>query len=101
GVVVWLDAPAELLLKRLQHDPTPRPLLRAADSAARFATLLEQRLPLYAQADLRIAQSGEPPEAVAATVLEQLPAILKQTERPPREPARLVGNDGQERTSLN
>ncbi|MEX0589240.1 MAG: shikimate kinase, partial [Cyanobium sp.] len=47
GVVVWLDAPAPLLLARLQADPTPRPLMQANDPAARLGELLGQRQPLY------------------------------------------------------
>ena len=44
GLVVWLDAPAEELLRRLAADPTPRPLLDAADPAARLEALLQERL---------------------------------------------------------
>ena len=59
GVVVWLDAPAPLLLQRLRADSTPRPLLQAGDPRARLSELLAQRQPLYAQADLRVQQAGE------------------------------------------
>lgn len=77
GVVVWLDAPAELLLGRLQADPTPRPLLAGPQPEQRLAELLEARRPLYAQADLHILQESGPPEAVALQVLAALPAVLK------------------------
>ncbi|MEB3348936.1 MAG: shikimate kinase [Cyanobacteriota bacterium] len=101
GVVVWLDAPAELLLERLRLDPTPRPLLHESDPERRLRTLLEQRAPLYAQADLRIAQAGEPPAEVAAAVLRQLPTILRQPEAAPTEPITLVDGEGRPCRSLN
>ncbi len=78
GVVVWLDAPAELLLGRLRADPSPRPLLAGPEPERRLTELLEARRPLYAQADLHIVQAGGPPEAVAQQVLEALPAVLKE-----------------------
>ena len=74
GVVIWLDAPAELLLQRLRNDPTARPLLQTEDPAGRLEQLLEQRRPLYAQADLTVLQGpGESPAAVAGRVLVQNP----------------------------
>ncbi|MFM7268242.1 MAG: shikimate kinase, partial [Cyanobium sp.] len=95
GVVIWLDAPQPLLLERLRADPTPRPLLEAADPAARLAELLEARQPLYAQADLHILQAGEPPEAVAQQVLEALPSILRETgSMQAPEPLSLVDREG-------
>ena len=102
GVVIWLDAPADLLLERLQADPTPRPLLATQDPAARLEALLQARQPLYAQADLRIQQQGEPPEQVAQKVLEALPSILKQQAEAPT-PGDLVlrGADGNITQSLN
>jgi shikimate kinase len=103
GVVVWLDAPGALLLERLRADPTPRPLLESPDPAARLAALLEERRPLYAQADLRVVQDGGPPDQVAEQVLEGLPSILRdglgQAADP--APALLVDREGRPVASLN
>ena len=101
GVVVWLDAPETVLLERLRADPTPRPLLNDPDPAARLATLLEARRPLYAQADLHVVQVEAPPEAVALQVLEALPTILRERPRAPRTPALLLDSKGQITPSLN
>jgi|688.fasta_scaffold01280_19 shikimate kinase len=101
GVVIWLDAPEELLLRRLRADPTARPLLAQADPAGRLAALLEARRPLYAQADLTVAQGEEPPALVAARVLEALPSILRDRASAPQEPASLVDEDGRRSRSFN
>jgi shikimate kinase len=101
GVVVWLDAPAKLLLQRLSADPTPRPLMQAADPAARLETLLAERRPLYAQADLTIHQAGEAPEAVATQVLAGLPALIKQRPTAPAQPVVLQSDEGGFTQSLN
>jgi shikimate kinase len=101
GVVVWLDAPAALLLQRLAADPTPRPLMQAADPAERLQTLLAERNPLYAQADLRVGQGGEPPEAVAAQVLAGLPALIKERPAAPAQPVLLQSDEGDLTQSLN
>ena len=101
GVVIWLDAPEPLLLERLRHDPTPRPLLQSEDPAGRLSQLLEQRRPLYDQADLRIPQAGETPEQVAALVLEALPGLIKEQTRPPLTPAQLENADGHPTASFN
>jgi shikimate kinase len=101
GVLVWLDAPAELLLQRLSADPTPRPLMQATDPAARLETLLAERRPLYAQADLTIHQAGEAPEAVAAQVLAGLPALIKERPTAPAQPVVLQSDDGGFTKSLN
>lgn len=102
GVVVWLDAPLDLLLDRLSADPTPRPLMQHPDPASRLGQLLSERQPLYAQADLRIQQQGEPPVQVAQKVLEALPSILKQQAEAPT-PGELVlrDADGNITQSLN
>ena len=78
GVIIWLTASAELLLKRLRQDPTPRPLLQCADPAQRLRELLAARESFYAQADVRITQTETmTSEAVAAAVLEALPMALQ------------------------
>ena len=102
GVVIWLDAPAELLLQRLRRDPTPRPLLASEDPAARLQELLGQRRPLYAQADLTLVQQeGEDPARVAQRLLEQLPTILSEPRKPPEAPITLQDRDGRLTQSLN
>ncbi len=101
GAVVWLDAPEAVLLQRLRADPTPRPLLAHSDPAARLAALLQERRPLYGQADLRVDQGGEPPEEVARRVIEALPKILHPPTAPPQRPIALVDRDGQRHASLN
>jgi shikimate kinase len=101
GVVIWLDAPEALLLKRLRGDPTPRPLLADADPAARLAALLAARRPLYALADLTIQQGEESAREVAARVLEELPKILLDPQPPPAAPAALVDGEGRRHPDLN
>jgi len=102
GVVVWLDAPEAVLLQRLRADPTPRPLLLTqTDPAERLAALLDERRPLYGQADLRVTQGDEPPEVVARRVIEALPTILRAPSVPPQGPITLADGAGQARASLN
>lgn len=77
GLIVWLDVPVELIYTRLAGDTT-RPLLQDVDPLAKLRSLLEQRQPLYAQADLRItAREEETPEQIATRILEEIPSILK------------------------
>ncbi len=79
GLIVWLDAPVELLYTRLLEDTT-RPLLQNVDPKDKLRSLLEQRQPLYSQADLRIAVSAqETPEQIATKVIEAIPSVLKST----------------------
>ena len=54
GRIVWLDADEEFLWQRVSKHCT-RPLLQTPDPRARFAELLQERLPLYqSAADYRI-----------------------------------------------
>ncbi|MBK5934308.1 shikimate kinase [Rhodovulum imhoffii] len=53
GVAVWLDAELGLLWQRVRHRDT-RPLLRTGNPYQTLKTLYEQRVPLYAKADLRV-----------------------------------------------
>ena len=53
GVSVWLDAGLDLLWQRVRHKDT-RPLLRTPDPKATLTALYQQRVPVYALADLRV-----------------------------------------------
>lgn len=102
GVVVWLDAPEAVLLRRLRQDPTARPLLAMEDPRQRLGELLEQRRPLYAQADLHVPQEDESAEAVASKLLEALPTILRPAPAPTTNGAlKIVDREGRRRTSIN
>ncbi|ARV62565.1 shikimate kinase [Nostocales cyanobacterium HT-58-2] len=77
GLIVWLDVPVEILCARLAEDTT-RPLLQDVDRTAKLQSLLQERQPLYAQADLRITVSkDETPEQTATRIIEAIPSVLK------------------------
>jgi shikimate kinase len=77
GVIVWLDVPIPILLKRLAEDNT-RPLLQDSNPESKLQSLLEERQSLYSQADLHITISAtETPEEIATRILETIPSVLK------------------------
>ncbi|MFB2937224.1 shikimate kinase [Aerosakkonemataceae cyanobacterium BLCC-F154] len=85
GLVIWLDVPVELLIKRLQEDNS-RPLLKDTDPEKKLQMLLEQRQPLYSQADLRITvQPQETPEQITKRILAEIPLVLKPPVVPPSD----------------
>ena len=77
GIVIWLDVVPDQLLQRLNADSTVRPLLQTADPEAALNALLNERRPLYAEADLTVVINDETPEAVADGILQLLPSLLK------------------------
>lgn len=71
GLVVWLTAEPEVLARRLEANPGGRPALTDQGLLAEIASVLEVRLPLYAEvADLAVASVGRTPSQVAEAVLE-------------------------------
>jgi shikimate kinase len=77
GLVVWLDAPVDILLNRLSEDET-RPLLQNSDLEGKLQSLLKQRQPLYSQADLHITiTAAQTPEQIVTCVLDAIPGVLK------------------------
>ena len=77
GIVIWLDVVPEQLMVRLRSDNTVRPLLQTADPEAALNALLNQRRPLYAEADLTVVINDETPDTVADGILQLLPSLLK------------------------
>lgn len=68
---IWLRAALDVLVQRTsrRHD---RPLLKGVDPGARLASLLEQREPIYAQADMAIESDKGRIDTVVAAILERL-----------------------------
>ena len=77
GIVIWLDVVPDQLLQRLNADSTVRPLLQTADPEAALNALLNERRPLYAEADLTVVINDETPEDVADGILQLVPSLLK------------------------
>ena len=77
GIVIWLDVVPDQLLHRLNADSTVRPLLQTSDPEAALNALLNERRPLYSEADLTVVINDETPEAVADGILQLLPSLLQ------------------------
>ena len=77
GIVVWLDVDRPQLIERLRGDATQRPLLQQPNPGAALDTLLQQRRPLYGEADLTVVIKDESPDAVADGILQLLPTLIK------------------------
>lgn len=78
GLIIWLDAPIEVLVQRLQGDSS-RPLLRETDLESKLTLLLEQRRSLYSEADLRIAiDASDTPESIVDRIIDRIPGALQQ-----------------------
>ena len=70
GRIVWLDADEEVLWQRVSKHST-RPLLQTPDPRARFAELLQERLPLYqSAADYRINTTSNSIAQVTDEIIE-------------------------------
>lgn len=71
AVSVWLRAPLELLLARVERRDT-RPLLHGGNMREKLTRLLAEREPLYAQADI-VVDAGDGPHWIAVErILEAL-----------------------------
>jgi shikimate kinase len=80
GLVVWLDAPVDVLYDRLSADTT-RPLLQDADPKEKLRTLALGRQALYSEADLHITiAQEETPEQVTQKIITSIPSVLKSRE---------------------
>lgn len=89
GLVIFLKADPEDILRRLEHD-TRRPLMADADDRReRVMRLLAERLPLYEQAHIVIETRGKTPNQVAGEVIRRVSAWRGASEPAPSsgEPA--------------
>lgn len=75
GISVWLRADLDTLLARTSRRDD-RPLLRDGDPRARLQALIEERHPVYAEADITVDSGDSPPAATTNRVIEALAAFL-------------------------
>jgi 3-dehydroquinate synthase len=72
GILVWLKADAEIILKRVMLEGGKRPLLDVEEPLKEINRLLAERLPLYKQADTSIDTNYITPEETAEEIIEKL-----------------------------
>jgi shikimate kinase len=75
GVSIWLKADLDTLMERVAKKQN-RPLLKAADPRAVMQRLMEERYPVYAQADATVATRQERKEVIADEVVAALWSLL-------------------------
>ncbi|MGE5516544.1 MAG: shikimate kinase [Bacteroidota bacterium] len=74
---VWIRADLDLLVKRTSGRDH-RPLLKTGDPREILSRLMDARYPLYAQADIIVDSTDEPPEVTVAKVLNELARTVEQ-----------------------
>ncbi|EKF17176.1 shikimate kinase [Nitratireductor pacificus] len=77
GISVWLKADLPTLVERVGRKTT-RPLLVDNDPAEVLNRLMEERYPLYAEADTVIHSRNEPKDLIAGEVIAALDAYLEE-----------------------
>jgi shikimate kinase len=85
GVSLWLRAELDVLVSRVSRR-SDRPLLKAGDAKTVLGALIEQRYPVYAEADVAIESGEGSPEltvtrAIAALAVCPLAAAPPEAER--------------------
>lgn len=71
GISIWLRAELSLLMRRvLKRDN--RPLLRTDDPEAVMRRLMEERYPVYAEADFTVDSKDEPHDVLMAEIVRML-----------------------------
>lgn len=71
GISVWLKASLPVLMKRVSRRGH-RPLLKTADPEAVMKTLIDERYPVYENADIIVESRDAPHETIVSEVLEKL-----------------------------
>ena len=71
GIAIWLKADLDLLVRRTSRKGN-RPLLKRGDPREILARLMEQRYPIYAEADLTVDSSDAPPDTLVDRIVVEL-----------------------------
>lgn len=78
GISVWLRADVDVLLDRVARRQN-RPLLKHGDPRVVLERLIDERYPIYAQADIIIDSRDAPPEATTQAVFDALQSFLARS----------------------
>ena len=81
AITVWLRAELDVLYDRVRKRGH-RPLLRQGDPREILARLMEQRYPVYAEADIVVDSTAQPADRTTEQVVEALAAWLQKEKAP-------------------
>lgn len=73
AISIWLKAPLDVLMRRVSRRDD-RPLLKEDDPQAVMQKLMDDRYPIYAEADLTIESANSPHNAAVAEIIAALRA---------------------------
>lgn len=76
AVSVWIKADFDLLFQRVSRRSN-RPLLKTANPRATLQKLIDDRYPIYAEADVTVVSRDVPQDVVAADLIEAVLAHLQ------------------------
>ena len=82
GISVWLKADFDLLMKRVRRRSN-RPLLQTDDPEAVMHKLIEERYPVYGQANIVVESKDVPHDQIVAACMETLARHLCGEETAP------------------
>jgi len=77
AISIWLKAPLDVLMKRVAKRDD-RPLLKEDDPRAVMQRLMDERYPIYAEADIVVETINTPHSAAVASTLAALRAYLDE-----------------------
>lgn len=78
SISIWLKAELDVLVKRCARR-NHRPLLQNGDIRGTLARLMQERYPVYAEADLTVMTGDGPHDNVVAQILEALPVAYRES----------------------
>ena len=86
GISVWLKADFDVLMRRIKRR-NDRPLLKTADPAETLRRLIDERYPVYAEADLTVQSRDVPHDTIVDEIVDGLRGRLASSRRAGRRRA--------------
>lgn len=71
AICIWLNAKLETLVERVEHNNN-RPLLQNIDKREKLKSLMDERYPVYQQADIVVDTDSNSRTIITAKILEEL-----------------------------
>lgn len=71
GISVWLNATLDILMRRIKRR-ADRPMLAGADPVERLKHLMDERYPVYAEAELTVESRDVPHETIVEEIIAKL-----------------------------